>query len=108
MVQDVDDILFNKYLLSSPLPIVVDFWAPWCGPCLKIAPLLEEFSQKYEQQITFLKINVDLYPKLSAQYNISSIPNIKIFLKGIEIKNIIGAHPRAKYEAIFNEIINQK
>ena len=82
---------FEKEVLRSPLPIIVDFWAEWCGPCHAIAPALREIAKDYEGRLVVGKLNVDENPEVAEKYRIRSIPNLKIFKNGQIIDEIVGA-----------------
>ena len=84
---------FSKALDNNDI-VIVDFWADWCGPCIKMAPILDEISSEYQAEI--LKVHVDENPDISSKYEISSIPTIVVFEKGIPVKKIVGAHPKHK------------
>jgi thioredoxin 1 len=84
---------FTKALGSNNI-LIVDFWADWCGPCLKVAPILDEISSEYNA--TIVKVHVDENPELSSKYEVSSIPTIMVFEKGIPVKKLVGAYPKHK------------
>jgi thioredoxin 1 len=84
---------FTKALESNNI-LIVDFWADWCGPCLKVAPILDEISSEYNA--TIVKVHVDENPELSSKYKVSSIPTIMVFEKGIPVKKLVGAYPKHK------------
>lgn len=87
---------FDEVIGSSSTPVLVDFWAEWCGPCKKIAPILEEIAQEKTGQITIAKLNVDDHPDIAGRYNVMSIPTMLLFQDG-EIKTkIVGAHPKGR------------
>jgi len=91
---------FVTTLENSNIPVLVDFWAEWCGPCKIIAPTLEKLSQEYSGKIKIAKINIDDYPEVAQQYNVRSIPNLIFFVKGSPVSSIVGANK----EGIENQI----
>ncbi|HQY33301.1 thioredoxin [Actinotalea sp.] len=97
----VTDATFKAAVLDSPVPVLVDFWAPWCGPCRAVAPILEELSGTYAGRLTIAKLNTDENPQVTAAYGITSIPTINIYVGGELVKQVVGARPKP---ALVNEI----
>ena len=104
MVLEIPDQEFETEVLKSNLPAVVDFWAPWCGPCRMIAPLTEKLSEEYDGKIKFYKINVDQNPETARKYQVMSIPLLLFFKSGQQVDESLGAVPehmlRPKVEAL--------
>jgi thioredoxin 1 len=90
----VDDATFEQQVLKSKIPVLVDFWAAWCRPCLMAAPVLEELAGEYAGKITFAKLDVDQNAKTAASYNIMAIPNLIIFKDGKPVSQIVGYKPK--------------
>ena len=102
---ETDDSNFESEVLKSDIPVIVDFWAPWCGPCKAIAPILEQISDEQGDKIKIVKVNVDANQKYAAEFAIRSIPTLLIFNKG-ELKNqIVGSIPKAEIEKFIMEEI---
>lgn len=95
-------------VLESNRPVLVDFWAQWCGPCRIVAPVLEEISGEYQDKIDFVKVNVDQNSELSSRYNVFSIPTIAIFNKGQIVAQQIGASTKESYKKMIEKIIGEK
>ncbi|MDG6986104.1 MAG: thioredoxin [Nitrososphaerota archaeon] len=95
---DVSDASFRDVLSRNPL-VVVDFWAPWCGPCRMVSPVLEEIASEMTGKATFVKVNVDDNPVTSQQFGIQSIPTIMIFKDGEPVDGLVGAAPKQMIEA---------
>jgi thioredoxin 1 len=90
-VAEISDSEFDEKVLKASNLVVVDFWAPWCGPCKSIAPVLEEIAKDMGGQVTIYKVNVDDNPKSPAQYSVRAIPNLVIFKGGAEVDRVVGA-----------------
>jgi thioredoxin 1 len=93
MVKDITDQDFEEEVLKSDVPVVVDFWAPWCGPCLMLAPLTEKLAKEYEGRIKFCKLNVDDNQKTAMKYQVMSIPLLLFFRGGEKVDESLGAVP---------------
>jgi len=91
----VTDSSFNQQVLESELPVLVDFWAPWCGPCKMVAPVVEEIAEQYKGKITVVKLNTDENPNVASQYGIRSIPTLMIFKGGQRVDMVVGAVPKS-------------
>lgn len=96
---EIDDARFHDYLERTDLPVVVDFWASWCGPCRMMAPHFEQAAKKLAGRVQFLKVDTDANPQLSQQYSIRSIPTIALFRGGREVRRSAGAMTAAQIEA---------
>ncbi|MFN6130191.1 MAG: thioredoxin [Planctomycetota bacterium] len=97
------DAGFGTDVLQSDHPVLVDFWAPWCGPCRQIAPLIDELAQQYAGSVKIGKVNVDENPELSTQYGINAIPTLLLFKDGKIVERFQGVPPRTRLEAALNE-----
>jgi thioredoxin 1 len=95
-VKDVTDATFNKEVLGSSLPVLVDFWAPWCGPCRMVSPLVEELAGDFAGKVDFVKLNTDECPATAMNYGIRSIPTLIIFKAGQPVGQVIGFRPKAE------------
>ena len=91
---NVNDENFEEEVLNSDMPVLVDFWAPWCAPCNMVAPIVEEIGKEYEGKLKVCKINVDEAPQTAAKYGVMSIPTLGIFKDGQMVDSVLGAVPK--------------
>ncbi|MGH4117607.1 thioredoxin [Clostridium sp.] len=103
MMKEINDSLFSLEVIENDVPVVVDFWAPWCGPCRMVGPVMEELDKQYSGKIKFVKINVDENPMVSNKFGIASIPTIMVFKGEKAVENIVGFRPKADFEQILNK-----
>ena len=104
--KNVTTATFQADVLSSEKPVLVDFWAEWCGPCRMVSPILDEIASEHADKITIVKVNVDEEPALAQQYGITSIPAMQVFQGGEVVKSIIGAKPKPALLADLSAFIN--
>ena len=99
IVAEVTDTNFQAEVIESEVPVLVDFWAPWCGPCRMVAPVVEEIASERGDQLKVVKMNIDENQNTAVQFNVMSIPTLMLFRHGEVAKTVIGAYPKRKLEA---------
>ena len=96
---------FSSEVLQSELPVLVDFWAPWCGPCKALTPTIEKITEEYAGKLKVVKLNIDETPNIASQYSIMSIPTLLLFVKGKVVEQLIGLTTKEKIVAKFEQYI---
>ncbi len=94
--QDVSDNEWDAEVLSSDTPVLVDFWAPWCGPCKMVAPVVDELAEEYEGKVKFVKLNTDDNIETASKYGIRSIPTLMVFKGGEAVEQVVGFRPKSE------------
>lgn len=102
----VSDSDFDQVVLQAKTPVLVDFWAAWCGPCRMIAPIVEELAKEYEGKIGFAKLDVDQNPKTANSYGIMTIPTLLLFKEGKPVSNMVGLRPKAELKRNLDEALD--
>ena len=97
---------WDEKVLNSDIPVLVDFWAEWCGPCRMVGPIVEQLAQSLKGKVKVSKLNVDQNQDIAEKYNIQSIPSLVLFKNGNEIARIVGFSPKEKYEKFVNNALN--
>ena len=101
----VTDASFAQDVLKSDLPVLIDFWAPWCGPCRMVAPIVDEIATEFEGKIKVFKLNTDENPNVASQYGIRSIPTLMIFKGGQKVDTVVGAVPKTTLSSTISKYL---
>ncbi|BCU11801.1 MULTISPECIES: thioredoxin [Microcystis] len=104
-VPAVTDATFKEVVLDSADPVLVDFWAPWCGPCRMVAPVVEEIAEMFIGKVKVVKLNTDENPIIASQYGIRSIPTLMIFKEGQKVDMVVGAVPKTTLATTLNKLL---
>ena len=107
-VTHVTDVTFESKVLKNKLPVLVDFWAPWCGPCRMVAPVVDEIGKQYQGQIKVYKVNTDDNPNIASKYGIRSIPTLMIFKQGQRVDMVVGAVPKTTLANTIEKYLDTK
>jgi thioredoxin 1 len=97
---------WNDIVVNSDIPVLVDFWAEWCGPCRMVSPIVEQLAQSLDGKVKVSKLNVDQNQEIAMKYNVQSIPSLILFKNGNEVARTIGLSPKEKYEKFVNNALN--
>jgi thioredoxin 1 len=101
----VDDSTFKQVVLEAKKPVLVDFWATWCKPCLAVAPIIEELASEYENKVDFVKMDIDHNPKTPSSYGIMSIPTLLIFKNGSPVSHLVGLRPKGELKKNLDAVL---
>nr|YP_010198760.1 thioredoxin [Gracilaria tikvahiae]UAD87993.1 thioredoxin [Gracilaria tikvahiae]UAD88196.1 thioredoxin [Gracilaria tikvahiae] len=104
-VPQVIDASFNEEVIKSSCPVLVDFWAPWCGPCRMVAPVIDQIANEYQDKLKVVTLNTDENPSITTEYGIRSIPTLMIFVEGQRVDTVIGAVPKSTLATTLNKYI---
>ncbi len=96
---------FDTDVLNSQIPVFVDFWAEWCGPCRIIGPIIDDLSKEFDGKVKFVKVNVDENGQIADKYQIQAVPTLIIFKNGQQVNRIVGAAPKGKYQTLVREVL---
>jgi thioredoxin 1 len=105
MVTDITDQDFEEQVIKSTLPVLVDLWAPWCGPCRMVSPIVDKLAEKYEGRFKFYRMNVDENPRTAAKYRIMAIPTLMFFKGGEAVDTVVGAVPERVLAPKIDELL---
>ncbi len=106
MAKEVNEQNFEEEVLKSEIPVVVDLWAEWCGPCVALTPILEEVAKDYENKVKVVKVNVDNNPGIAQQYGVASIPTLLYMKEGKVVAQNVGLRPKSELAKSFEDLVN--
>ena len=101
----INDSNFDQIVLQAETPVLVDFWAPWCRPCLMVAPILDELAEEYNDRLNIVRMDVDQNPKTATKYGVMSIPTLLIFKEGKPISHIVGFRPKVELKRDLDNLV---
>ncbi len=101
----ITDADFEQTVLKATTPVVVDFWAPWCGPCRAIAPILDKLAGDYEGRLTIAKVNTDDHQRWAGEYGVQGIPTLIVFKEGQPVERLVGSRPESVYKDVFDRVL---
>jgi len=105
-IKHVSDATYQQEVLESDLPVLVDFWAPWCGPCRMVAPVVEQLADEYAGKMVFAKLNTDENPDTPGSLGIRGIPTLILYTNGAEAERLVGFQPKAKLQSKIDEVLD--
>ena len=103
--QDVSDNEWDSEVLSNDTPVLVDFWAPWCGPCKMVAPVVDELAEEYDGKVKFVKLNTDDNIETASKYGIRSIPTLMVFKGGEAVEQVVGFRPKSELKKSLDKVL---
>lgn len=106
-IMNIDHNSFQKAVLESKKPVLVDFWAPWCGPCRAVAPIVEELAKEYKNKVEFAKLNVDESPFIASKYGVMSIPTLIVFKGGKPMHQAVGFQPKEQLKKMLDRALTE-
>jgi thioredoxin 1 len=103
-IAEITDANFQQEVLDSSIPVLVDFWAPWCGPCRMLTPTIEELAREYDGKVKVGKLNTDESPEVPSKYGISSIPTVLLFKNGELVDRLVGLNPKPRFQQMLAKV----
>ncbi len=102
---ELSDANFDQEVKNSPVPVLIDFWAPWCGPCKKLTPIIEELARQYGDKVKIAKVNVDENQQKAVEYGISGVPSVFVFVNGEVKERLVGLQPKSQIESAIGKYL---